>query len=75
MWHTFATRFIQRGVDLHKVQRLLGHKTSLTTQRYAHHSVESLREGMSVLGQSQPRRVGTINTRRGFARASTLAST
>jgi integrase len=39
--HTFATRLVQRGIDLYKVQRLLGHKTSHMTQRYAHHSPES----------------------------------
>lgn len=33
---------VQRGVDVYKVQRLLGHKTNLMTQRYAHHSPESL---------------------------------
>jgi len=47
--HTFATRLVQKGVDLYKVQRLLGHKTSVMTQRYAHHSPESLRDGVNVL--------------------------
>jgi len=59
MRHTFATRLVQRGVDLYKVQRLLGHKTSLMTQRYAHHSPESLREGVNVLDAPQPQRVST----------------
>src|SRR5262249_35051665 len=35
--HTFATRLVQSGVDLYKVQRLLGHKSPMMTQRYAHH--------------------------------------
>lgn len=47
--HTFATRLVQSGVDLYKVQRLLGHKTSVMTQRYAHHCPESLRDGVEVL--------------------------
>ena len=59
MRHTFATRLVQRGVDLYKVQRLLGHKTSLMTQRYAHHSPESLREGVNVLDGPHPQRVST----------------
>ena len=59
MRHTFATRLVQRGVDLYKVQRLLGHKTSTMTQRYAHHSPESLREGVNVLDERQPERVST----------------
>ncbi|MFQ5949784.1 MAG: tyrosine-type recombinase/integrase [Nitrospiria bacterium] len=49
--HTFATRLAQAGVDLYKVQRLLGHKTPAMTQRYAHHSPESLRDGVAVLDQ------------------------
>ena len=29
--HTFATRLVQRGIDLYEVQRLLGQKTSHMT--------------------------------------------
>ncbi|MGD9852466.1 MAG: tyrosine-type recombinase/integrase [Nitrospirales bacterium] len=47
--HTFATRLVQAGVDLYKVQRLLGHRSPVMTQRYAHHSSESLRDGVNVL--------------------------
>jgi site-specific recombinase XerD len=47
--HTFATRLVQAGVDLYKVQRLLGHKSPLMTQRYAHHFSESLRDGVDIL--------------------------
>jgi len=47
--HTFATRLVQSGVDLYKVQRLLGHKTPMMTQRYAHHYPESLRDGVEML--------------------------
>jgi integrase len=47
--HTAATRMIQAGKDLYKVQRLLGHKSPLMTQRYAHHYPESLRDAVEVL--------------------------
>jgi site-specific recombinase XerD len=47
--HTFATRLVQAGIDLYKVSKLLGHKDISTTQRYAHHSPESLREGVDIL--------------------------
>ena len=47
--HTCATRMVQAGVDLYKVQRLLGHKSPIMTQRYAHHYPESLRDGVEVL--------------------------
>ncbi len=47
--HTFATRLVQNGVDLYRVQRLLGHKDSSMTQRYAHHCPDSLRSGVDAL--------------------------
>jgi len=47
--HTFATRLVQAGIDLYKVQQLLGHKSPLMTQRYAHHYPESLRDGVEIL--------------------------
>ncbi|MDH4083481.1 MAG: tyrosine-type recombinase/integrase [Nitrospira sp.] len=59
MRHTFATRLVQRGIDLYKVQRLLGHKTGTMTQRYAHHSPESLRDGVNVLEEARQDRVST----------------
>jgi len=52
--HTFATRLAQAGVDLYKVQRLLGHKSPVMTQRYAHHSPESLRDGVMLLERAHP---------------------
>jgi integrase len=55
--HTCATRMVQAGVDLYKVQRLLGHKSPIMTQRYAHHCPESLRDGVEVLDVE--RRVST----------------
>ena len=39
------------GVDLYKVQRLLGHKSPIMTQHYAHHYSESLRDGVEILDQ------------------------
>ena len=46
--HTFPTRLVQSGTDLHKVQCLLGHKSSIMTQRSAHHYSENLREGSAI---------------------------
>jgi integrase len=39
---------VQAGVDLYKVQRILGHKSPMMTQRYAHHYPESLRDGVAI---------------------------
>ncbi len=51
--HTFATRLVQSGVDLYKLQKLLGHRDLKTTQRYAHHYPESLRSGVEVLDSTK----------------------
>ena len=55
--HTFASRLVQKGIDLYRVQLLLGHKTGTMTQRYAHHCPESLREGVRAL--EKPPAIGT----------------
>jgi integrase/recombinase XerD len=34
--HTYATSLLRHGVDIHKVQRLLGHSAIATTIRYLH---------------------------------------
>ncbi len=53
------TEQVQRRIDLYKVQRLLGHKTGTMTQRYAHQSPESLRDGVNVLEEVRQDRVST----------------
>ncbi len=47
--HTFATRLAMAGIDLYKISKLLGHKDISTTQRYAHHCSDSLRDGVEIL--------------------------
>jgi integrase len=47
--HTFASRLAMAGKDLYLIQRLLGHREPRMVQRYAHHSIESLRNGIEVL--------------------------
>ena len=39
--HTFASRLIERGVDIVTVQQLLGHSTVTVTMRYAHTNLAS----------------------------------
>jgi len=34
--HSYATSFVRRGVDIHVVQRLMGHSSIATTTRYLH---------------------------------------
>ena len=59
--HTFATRLVQSGIDLYKVQCLLGHKSPIMTQRYAHHYPESLREGVERLERYRPASTSSTN--------------
>lgn len=59
--HTFATRIVQLGEDLYKVQRLLGHKSPTMTQRYSHHSSESLRGSVDVLDSLAPKMTQSIS--------------
>ena len=40
---------VQSGIDLYKVQQLLGHKSSTMTQRYGHHYLESFQNEVEVL--------------------------
>jgi len=47
--HTWTTRLIQAGADLHTVQKLGGWKTISMVMRYAHHHPESLRPGIEIL--------------------------
>jgi integrase len=47
--HTFASRLVQRGVDLYHVQKLLGHSSIKTTERYAHLAASNLKHAINVL--------------------------
>ena len=44
--HSYATSLIRRGVDLHVVQRLMGHSNIATTSRYLHLSDADLIEAI-----------------------------
>ncbi len=60
--HTAATELLEAGVDIRFVQRLLGHRSILTTQIYTHVSDAALRSAVrqaDVLGRlGQPARMG-----------------
>jgi integrase len=47
--HTFASRLVMNGVDLYRVQILMGHKTPTMTLRYAHLSPQHLRAAVATL--------------------------
>jgi integrase len=47
--HTFATRLVERGVDLATVAELLGHSTIMMTMRYAHPTPETKKKAVEAL--------------------------
>jgi integrase len=53
LWHTFASRLAQSGVDPYTIQKLMGHSSFTMTQRHAHHFVESLRRGIEYYEASR----------------------
>jgi integrase len=51
--HTFASRMVQSGVDLYKVQRLLGHSTPVMTARYSKLADGDLRKAVEAMEQER----------------------
>ncbi|MFZ7125486.1 MAG: tyrosine-type recombinase/integrase [Desulfobacterales bacterium] len=56
--HTFASRLVQAGVDLYRVQRLLGHSTPVMTARYSKLADTDLREAVQAMEQNGKIRKG-----------------
>ena len=47
--HHYASRLVQRGVPLQRVQHLLGHKSMRMTERYAHLAPSDLDDAVALL--------------------------
>jgi integrase len=59
--HTFASRLVQAGVDLYRVQKLMGHTDPKMTQRYAHLAPSNLLDAVGVLDKMpKPSPVGLV---------------
>lgn len=52
--HTYATELLRKGVDVHVVQRLLGHGSINSTVGYLHLVPDDLREAAERLGHVPP---------------------
>lgn len=47
--HTFASRLVERGVDLIRVKELLGHSTVRITERYTHSNKDGRKKAVELL--------------------------
>jgi integrase len=50
--HTYASRMVQAGVDLYRVQRLLGHSTPIMTARYSKLADDDLKQAVQAMEQA-----------------------
>jgi integrase len=50
--HNYASALVAAGIPLDTVRHLLGHKSALTTQKYAHHRDDNLRAASGVFSSS-----------------------
>ncbi|HEY5211977.1 MAG TPA: tyrosine-type recombinase/integrase, partial [Acidobacteriaceae bacterium] len=67
--HTFASRLVMAGVDLHTVGELLGHRTAQMTKRYAHLSVNHKQAAVERISGGASA-IETASSRRRTSRAS-----
>lgn len=65
--HHFASSLVSAGVDLYTVSKLLTHKDTATTQRYAHLSDQTLKDAVNLSDKLQspktPNNIYTIRNR------------
>ena len=52
--HTFASRLVERGVDLIRVKELLGHSSVKITERYTHSNQEGRKKAVELLCRESP---------------------
>jgi site-specific recombinase XerD len=51
--HHYASSLVSAGVDLYTVSKLLTHKDTKTTQRYAHLADQALRDAVNLSDRLQ----------------------
>ena len=57
--HTYASRLVQAGVDIYRVQRLLGHSTPTMTARYSKLADTDLKQAVKKMERDCRRRRGS----------------
>jgi len=61
--HTFASRLVDRGVDIVTVKELLGHSSIMVTMRYTHTNLESKRAAVEKLLHNECDKSVTVCTK------------
>jgi len=56
--HTGASRLVQAGVDLYRVQRILGHSTPIMTARYSHLADDDLADAVRKMENNSRKKSG-----------------
>jgi len=54
--HTFASRLVERGVDIVRVKELLGHSSVKVTERYTHSNQEERKRAVELLCEKTPKK-------------------
>ncbi|MFH1529197.1 MAG: tyrosine-type recombinase/integrase [Pseudomonadota bacterium] len=61
--HTFASHWMMNGGDIYRLQRVLGHRSIVMTERYSHLSPTAFSADYAILGVDgleRPKRVGDV---------------
>jgi site-specific recombinase XerD len=53
--HTFASHWMLKGGDIYRLQKILGHRSVTTTERYAHMAPAAFREDWARLPDLAPK--------------------
>lgn len=61
--HTFATELVRAGIDIHVVQRLLGHRSVISTVGYTHLAIDDLQQAVSEVCPDRGGRRGAARRR------------
>lgn len=62
--HSAASEMINAGVGLYTVGKVLGHRSAVSTQRYAHLAAQTLQTAVSLIGQRNAKKSHTDQEKR-----------